>query len=56
MADIQQAKDQLSEDAEIICPRRSARQQQNRRSDQPQVEPEQDEDIEDINEQIHVRF
>ena len=55
IADIQQAKDQLRDEAESQRPRRSMRHQQNRRSESPQIEPDQDEEIEHVEEEIRVQ-
>ena len=56
MEDILQARDQLRDEADRVRPRRSARQQPNRRSETPEIEDSQDQEIEEVLEEIQVRL
>ena len=56
MEDISQARDQLRDEADRVRPRRSARQQPNRRSETPEIEDSQDQEIEEVLEEIQVRL
>ena len=56
MEDISQVRDQLRDEADRIRPRRSARQQQNRRSEILKIEDNWDQEIEEVLEEIRVRF
>ena len=56
MEDISQARDQLRAEADRVRPRRSLRQAVNRGSEPQEIEENQDEEIEEVLEEIQVRF
>ena len=56
MEDISQARDQLRAEADRVRPRRSLRQAVNRGSEPLEIEENQDEEIEEVLEEIQVRF
>ena len=56
MEDVSQAREQLRDEVDRVRPRRSARQRPKRRSETPEIEDGQDQEIEEVFEEIQVRF